>query len=329
MANDVHGTNHHQAGTFGRHLLRLELLRSDGGRLVCSRRENLQWFAAAIGGLGLTGLITWVEMQLAPQASPYLLVETIKFRGVEESLRLSSESDRDWSYTVAWAEVQVRGANLGRGHFMRGNPLPPSVRPPAREPRDAAGPGVPFDLPSWVLTPWTLRAFNSLYYHRQRQDLRRAVARYRQFFYPLDSIPHWNRMYGRRGFMRLQCLVPLDQSAAMGEILARTAASGQGSFLAVIKIFGDLVSPGLLSFPGPGITLTLDCAVKGPPTLELFRQLTAVERQAGGRLYPAKDACMGAEDYQAFYPGWRELADYVDPRFSSDFWRRVSGGQGV
>lgn len=326
IANDVHGKNHHRAGTFGRHVRRFELLRSDGSRIICSPSENPELFAATIGGMGLTGLITWAEIQLKPVGSPNLAVETIKFHGLAEFLELSRESDRDWEYTVAWLDA-LSVKNPQRGLFMRANHLPAGMSRPAK----IAGPprpvGIPFAWPDWVLNKWTLRAFNALYYHRQRATVKRTMQYYAGFLYPLDAIDQWSRIYGRRGMMQFQCVVPFAESDALLEMLTLFSRAGTGSFLAVLKAFGDMASPGMLSFPRPGITFALDFAFHGAPTLALFKELISLTRAAGGALYPAKDACMGPEDYAAFYPNWTGLTGLIDPGFSSSFWRRVTQGR--
>jgi FAD/FMN-containing dehydrogenase len=171
----------------------------------------------------------------------------------------------------------------------------------------------------------SLRVFNALYYHRQLGERRRRVQHYEPFFYPLDRIAHWNLLYGRRGFYQYQCVVPLAASReAASALLERIAASGQGSFLAVLKLFGALESPGCLSFPLPGVTLALDFPNRGARLARLFAELDAIVTAAGGRLYPAKDARMPADLFRSGYPGWQDFARFVDPRFSSSFWRRVA-----
>jgi FAD/FMN-containing dehydrogenase len=322
VANDVHGKNHHQAGTFGRCLKRFELQRSDGGRLICSPKENPELFSATIGGLGLTGLILWVEFELMAVSGPELWTETIRFDSLAEFFELSAAS-QNWPYTVAWLDCVISGQHMGRGHFMRGRHI--EDQSPAHK---SAGyrrlPAVPLDAPDFLLSRPIMRAFNALYYHRQPQKTKKAKQHLRGFFYPLDMIPAWNRLYGRRGMMQYQCALPHQDRDAMSILLRRITASGQASFLAVLKEFGDAPSPGLMSFPMLGVTLALDFPIKGERTFRLFKELNAIVREAGGRLYPAKDACMSPADFKAFYPRWEEFRQYIDPQFSSSFWRRVS-----
>jgi FAD/FMN-containing dehydrogenase len=322
IANDVHGKNHHVAGTFGCHVRRFELLRSDGRRLLCSPTENAEWFGASIGGLGLTGVITWAELGLRRIPGPWLDLETIRFGSVEEFFSLCGASDRDWEYTVAWIDCAHRSrGRLGRGLFQRANHTAASPRSRGRPPRRLS---VPIAPPVSLINALTLRAFNTLYYHRQRRERERTVEHYERFFYPLDGILHWNRLYGRRGFYQYQCVIPLSASReAATELLARIAASGQGSFLAVLKLCGSSPSPGLLSFPLPGVTLALDFPNRGARLARLFAQLDEIVAGAGGRLYPAKDGRMPGELFRDGYASWREFQRFIDPRFSSSFWRRV------
>ncbi len=326
VANDVHGKNHHLAGTFGRHVRRFELLRSDGRRLVCSPRENPEWFAATIGGIGLSGLITWVEFSLKKIASAMIEMETIKFKNLDDFFQISAESDQGFEHTVAWVDCLARGKALGRGIFMRGNHAPASAGPLAAHQPPRLN--VPLDFPGLALNTLSVKVFNELYYGRIRQRLSRSTLHYGPFFYPLDSINHWNRIYGRRGFFQYQFVVPFSSDAApIREIFGRIARSGQGSFLAVLKTLGNLKSPGLMSFPKPGITLALDFPNRGARTRELFDQLDPVVLAAGGRFYPAKDAHMSAESYCKSYPLWRTFSEFIDPAFSSSFWRRVTKGK--
>ncbi|HSA59929.1 MAG TPA: FAD-binding oxidoreductase [bacterium] len=323
VANDIHGKNHHKAGTFGRFVRRFELLRSSGERLVCSPAENADVFAATVGGLGLTGLMTWIEFSLKRIPGPKMDVETVPFAGLEDFFRLSADSDRDFEYTVAWFDG-FASPDRFRGLFYRGNHASPEDK--VKLPSFQARLSVPFDLPSGLLNRWTIRAFNRLYHDWNAHKPAHRSVTYRSFFYPLDAVSHWNRVYGRRGFFQYQCVVPLGGAGRrpLAPLLEEVTRSGQGSFLAVLKVFGDLASPGLLSFPRPGVTLALDFPNRGRKTLDLLERLDAVVRGSGGAVYPAKDARMSAAAFQAFFPRWREFAKFVDPKFSSSFWRRVT-----
>jgi FAD/FMN-containing dehydrogenase len=326
IANDVHGKNHHKAGTFGCHVTRFELLRSNGERLICTSEQNSELFRATIGGLGLTGVILWAEFRLKPVSSPYIDAEHIRFSSLEEFKEIAAESDEDYEYTVSWVDCLGSGKDLGRGIFIRGNHLPAEqMAGKAKDPLKLAL-TVPIDFPPFVLNTLSIKAFNTAFYHKQLSKTVHKVQHYNPFFYPLDMIYHWNRMYGKRGLLQYQCVVPNDDDgyAVMKEMLDRVAHSGEASFLTVFKKFGDVPSPGMLSFPRPGLTLALDFANNGPKTLRLFDRLDELVRQIGGIMYPAKDAHMSAEDFQAYYPQWQEFARYIDPKFSSSFWRRVT-----
>ncbi|HUN74143.1 MAG TPA: FAD-binding oxidoreductase [Steroidobacteraceae bacterium] len=321
IANDVHGKNHHRAGTFGCHVRRLELLRSNGERLQCSPHQNAEWFCATVGGLGLTGAITWAELQLRPVPGPSVAAEVIRFANLDRFFALCDESDRDFEYTFAWIDCLARGRRLGRGLLQRGN-----HRQGAAGARHRARTlSVPFVSPVSMVNSASLRVFNGVLYHLQRSTVQRHTADYGAFFFPLDRILHWNRVYGPRGFYQYQCVLPEPgAAAATARLLESIAREGQGSFLASLKRFGALSSPGMLSFPKPGVTVALDFPNKGAAIERLFRELDVVVSEAGGRLYPAKDARMPGALFRAGYPRWTEFARYIDPACSSSFWRRVS-----
>ncbi|HPE72423.1 MAG TPA: FAD-binding oxidoreductase [Candidatus Competibacter sp.] len=322
IANDVHGKNHHRAGTFGAQVRAFELLRSDGSRRRCSPTENPDWFTATVGGLGLTGLIVWAEIQLRRIANSWITSETIRFHDLDEFFAMSAASDRDYEYTVAWLDCSSGGAALGRGLFIRGNHAPALC---AARPRPSAGRlNVPFVPPFSLINRWSLRAFNTVYYHRQWGDAVRRIMHYAPFFYPLDRVRAWNRIYGRSGFLQYQCAIPTALGhAAIREVLERIARSGTGSVLAVLKIFGAVPAVGWLSFPRPGVTLALDFPNRGPATFKLLDALDAVVATAGGAVYPAKDARMSGARFREFFPQWHHFSEYIDPQFSSSFWRRV------
>ncbi|MGC2398203.1 MAG: FAD-binding oxidoreductase [Acidobacteriaceae bacterium] len=322
IANDIHGKNHHLAGTFGLHILCFELLRSDGTPVLCSPGENAEWYSATIGGMGLTGLITWAELQLRPIVSRRIRLRTTKFLGLEEFVALSQAASNS-EYTVAWIDCVARGRNFARGIFMQGDhdeTLGPLI--PLAKTKFA----LPFDLPAIALNRNSVGLFNSLYYHRQMSKQRSAVIDYEPFFYPLDRILQWNRLYGRQGLLQFQCVLPWEGGiAGTTRLLQAITASGLASFLAVIKAFGDVASPGTMSFPMPGITLALDFPIRREASFALLDRLADITAEFGGRMYPAKDACMSGEHFRQFYPQWEHWAAYIDPAFSSSFWQRVTG----
>ncbi len=321
IANDIHGKNHHRAGTFGRHVTRLELIRSDGRRHVCSSEHEPELFRATVGGLGLTGLILWAELQLVRTPGAGISLERIRFRGLDEFFDLVAE-DGGHEYTVAWVDCLSDGRRLGRGIYLRGEHATWSGKPPS--PRRGARLVVPLGFPGGLLSRTAFSAFNALYYRRQLSNVVRTSVDYESFFFPLDGIGAWNRLYGRPGFLQHQCVVPDDGGRVLRLLLERIARSGEAAGLGVLKRFGEISSPGLLSFPRPGLTLAVDLAFRGTSTLALLDALDAIVRDAGGAVYPAKDARMTSASFQAFFPRWREFAAHVDPRFSSSFWRRVA-----
>ncbi len=323
IANDVHGKNHHRAGTFGCHVRRFELLRSDGARVACAPDENADWFRATIGGLGLTGVITWAEIELKPIANPAIDREVVRYRDLDEFFGLSRESDGEFEYTVAWVDCLAKGGALGRGLFVRGNHAETATARRARAP--AATITFPIDPRPALVNGLSLKVFNALYYRKQLRPRKRSQVHYAPFFYPLDAVRKWNRVYGAKGLLQYQCVVAHDDgAAAIREILDRISAARTGSFLAVLKVFGAVASPGLLSFPRPGVNLAVDFPNRGQRTLDLLDRLDEVTRGAGGAVNPSKDGRMSAASFQAYYPEWRELERFIDPRFSSSFWRRVT-----
>ena len=321
IANDIHGKNHHVAGTFGCHVLRFELVRSDGARFVCSPTENEDWFSATVGGMGLTGLISWAEIRLRPIVSRKIQYKGTKFVGIDEFVALSKASTHV-EYTVAWIDCVATGNNFARGIFMEGDH---SEQPEPLQRSKEPWLLLPLDVPEFALNKFSIGLFNTLYYNKQLGKEKTSLVDYEPFFYPLDSLLHWNRMYGKSGFLQFQCVLPWEADQQMGiiNILKAITVSGLGSFLAVIKVFGDVPSPGMLSFPAPGITLALDFPVR-EVSFDLLDRLARITQEHGGRMYPAKDARMTAEQFQAFYPQWQAFARYIDPAFDSAFWQRVT-----
>lgn len=321
IANDVHGKNHHCAGTFGAHVLQFGLHRSNDGLVVCSPEENPQMFRATIGGLGLTGIIAWADIKLRRVAGPWIDAELMPFESLSGFCDLSRESDGQYEYTVAW--IDCFAGKTPRGIFFRGNHSSETEK----EFRPKRGPKLPFPLPGWLLNRFSVRAFNAAYYHAHKAKKGTSQVGYDSFFYPLDSIRQWNLLYGRRGFLQYQCVIPESNVAAFEELLDLIARSGMGSFLGVLKQFGSAPPAGVISFPRQGLTLALDFAMRGEKTLQLMRSLDDVVLRSGGAIYPAKDARMSPALFEASFPNWRRFAPHIDPKMSSSFWRRVTEAQ--
>ena len=330
VACDVHGKNHHRDGSFGSFVERLVVEVADGREVECGPHRERELFLATVGGMGLTGLITEVTLRLQPVESGWMVVETAPVAGLAAMLDGLRDAAKDWQYTVGWIDCLARGAALGRGILMRGRHAGRGEAPagPPPDPRRLA---VPMNAPEWLLSPLLMRAFNTAYYrsHARHPGGSARIVPYHGFFYPLDAIGNWNRLYGRRGFLQYQCVVPRAAGAAVAELLERLAAAGTASFLAVIKDCGP-ESDAYLSFPLEGTTLALDLPYRGPATERLVHELNAVVIAAGGRVYLAKDAVTRAEDFARMVPRlgeWRRVRDAWDPerRFRSAQSVRVLG----
>ena len=320
IANDVHGKNHHVLGSFGDHVLRLTLLRTNGETIECGPHERSDWFAATVGGVGLTGIITQAELQLRRTPGPWLDTETLAYANLDEFFQLADASEAHWEHTVSWIDCISGGG--GRGVFMRGNPIVTAPRPlPTAQQRT-----MPLVSPVSLVNRLSLRPFNMAYYHLKKWRAGRAITHYEAFFYPLDNLLEWNRMYGPRGFFQYQSVVPRAVGRdAIQAMLREIARSGDGSFLAVLKTFGNRQPVGMLSFAQPGVTLALDFPNHGARTHRLFERLDAIVREAQGRIYLAKDARMPRELFEAGYTRLPEFLPYRDPGISSGLSRRLMG----
>lgn len=320
IANDVHGKNQHRAGSFGDHITRIHLVRTDGEAIECGPDREEGWFRATVGGAGLTGLIARAEIRLRRTPGPWLEAETIPYDNVGEFFRLADESEGGWEHTVSW--VDCTAGSSGRGLFMRANPV---AREDGREPR-ARTRAVPFTPPLSLVNRLSLRAFNAAYFRAGSRRRGRRIVHHEAFLYPLDNLRDWNRMYGPKGFYQYQCVLPRAAGqAAVEAMLDEVGRSGDGSFLTVLKTFGDREPPGLMSFPLPGVTLALDFPNRGEATERLFQRLDAIVRGARGRLYLAKDARMPRDLFEAGYPNLGEFLGYRDPGISSGLSRRLMG----
>lgn len=327
IANDVHGKNHHALGTFGEHVVDVDLCRTDGTRMRLSRAQHADWLQATVGGLGLTGLITQATVALRQVESGWLDVETLAYRNLDAFFELADGSEKDWEYTVSWVDC-LSGRDV-RGIFMRANhPRREAVQAAGLDERVRAASKrqMPFVPPVSLVNAWSLRAFNTVYYHGQKAKQGRQWQHHQPFFYPLDHVRDWNRMYGPHGFYQYQCVVPrAGAREAVQALMDTIARDGQGSFLAVLKTFGERQAAGHLSFPMPGVTLALDFPNLGQRTLDLQSALDGVVREVGGRLYPAKDARMSREMFEAGYPNLPQFLNFRDPGLSSALSRRLMG----
>ncbi len=318
IANDVHGKNHHLRGTFGCHVDGLDLLCSDGVRYKCSDAENIDLFRATIGGMGLTGLILRGTIRLMRVGGLDIEEKVLPFGTLDAYFDMVEVADRENEYAVAWVDQ----LSDGRGLLMVGNHVRKASGPqPSRMGRF----GVPFELPLSVLNRTSLSLFNATYFRRKGRLRTAHRVPYQNFFYPLDSIRNWNRLYGPRGLYQHQSVVPFDAAGkVIPAMLEASRAAGQVSFLTVLKRFGSVKSPGLMSFPMPGYTLTMDFPNRGGKTLELLDSLDQMVVGVGGRVNPYKDQRMSAEVFAASFPRWRDFEVFRDKAFNSNFWRRTA-----
>ena len=321
IAHDIHGKNHPRTGTFGEHVVRLELLRSSGERLSCDREQNADLFRATIGGLGLTGLILSAELALQRTALPLLDTETVRCNHLDEFFDFAEHAAGDWEYHVTWVDSFGRGEPGAKMLIVRADTAHASTD--TRTPRQLR---LPSGIPTPLFNRLSIRALNVAYYRSHVRPVTRRRAHYEAFLFPQDGLHPTNDVYGRRGVWSYQCLLPFASArGAVPEMLRRVSRAGDESWGTVLKVFGERTAPGLLSFTGPGISVTVGFPNWGERCLHVLGELDRIVLDAGGKLYPAKDARMPADVFQRSFPTWETFARLVDPRFSSRFWQRVSG----
>lgn len=319
IAADVHGKNHHRVGSFGDHVLGVDLATADGQVLRASQTENPELFAATLGGMGLTGVILQATLKLMPVETGWITQKVIAASDLAAAVAALDEGDAS-TYSVAWIDCSAKGRRMGRSLIFLGE----HARLDEVRARTAIDPfsklraprlTMPVDLPRLCLNRWSVGAFNALYYHRGRRGIGEPyLMRADRYFFPLDVIADWNRLYGRRGFVQYQCVVPPRSVGVLAEMLQRIAVRGDASFLGVLKKLGP--GRGLMSFPREGYTLALDF----PFSEELLRFLDELDGllvKAGGRLYLAKDARQSRATFEAGYPDlgrFREIKSSLDPK---------------
>jgi FAD/FMN-containing dehydrogenase len=301
IASDVHGKNHHLDGCFSEYVDEFDLLLASGDLVTCSKTQNSDLFHATCGGMGLTGIILEAKLRLRRVASAFIEQKTLKARNLAEALSLF-DAHNDKPYSVAWIDCLATGDALGRSLIMLGQ----HAQTGELIHRAKSPVSVPVDMPPQVLNRFTIKAFNALYYHRIQKKQSEQRVHYEPFFYPLDGIHHWNRLYGKRGFTQYQFVLPKAAGLeGMTTILRKIAGSGRGSFLAVLKVFGKQ-NANLLSFPIEGYTLALDFKIENG-LFELLDELDAMVLNYGGRLYLTKDARMSERTFKSSYPNWEEF----------------------
>lgn len=317
VASDIHGKNHHSMGTFSRHVISLRLLTGKGEILNCSREENADAFWATCGGMGLTGIILNVTFKLMPIETAYIREDSIKVKNLDEALEIFNKSQH-YTYSVAWFDCLARGKKLGKGIILNGEHAKPGdlIKPAQKKapldiPRKSKF-SIPFFFPPFVMNRLSIKAFNILWYAKGKTTTH--IIDYDSYFYPLDGIHHWNRVYGKRGFAQYQFVIPPEKGVeGLHEILNEVANRKLPSFLTVLKWMGE--HEGLMSFPKKGYTVAMDF----PRTKKLFRHLDALDElvmKYGGRLYLAKDSRMTGEMLRKTYPEfeeWNRIRQELDP----------------
>ena len=294
IASDVHGKNHHAEGCFSEYVLEFTLLNEKSETIICSRTENSDKFWATIGGMGLTGIILSAKFKLKNIETAYIRQESIKAENLDEIFKLFEESE-SWTYNVAWIDCLQKGKNLGRSILMRGehafqHQIPSIIKENPLRLKSKFKPTIPFYFPDFVLNSLTVKLFNLLYFGKQRQKQVNDFVDYETFFYPLDIINDWNKIYGKNGFIQYQMVIPKEKGKeGMKKILETIAASGNGSFLAVLKLFGKNNPEAYNSFPFEGYTLALDFKVN-KKLKNLVQKLDQIVEEYGGRIYLTKDS---------------------------------------
>ncbi|MEZ5373175.1 MAG: decaprenylphosphoryl-beta-D-ribose oxidase [Microthrixaceae bacterium] len=332
IAADIHGKNHHRRGSFGSHVASLVLRTADGQRRLIGPNRESGLFWATVGGMGLTGVIEEVTFQARPITSSRLSVLAERTANLDDSIQRLIELDREAEYTVAWLDLATTGAGAGRsvitsGRFARPDELPArwAERPFAFDAGQLVD--VPVTPPPVVLNPLSIRAFNELWYRKAPKRPKQVINSIPTFFHPLDMVGSWSRIYGPRGFLQWQCVVPDTATDVLAGIIRQFTLTGGRSFLTVLKRLGP-GNPAPLSFPAAGWTLAVDVPVGDPELPRLLDRLDEQVAEAGGRIYLAKDARMRAELLDVMYPRldeWREERALVDPKgvFRSDLSERL------
>ncbi|HEY3141368.1 MAG TPA: FAD-binding oxidoreductase [Acidimicrobiales bacterium] len=328
IASDVHGKDHHAAGTFGSHVRSMVLAAPDGTTRTLDPESTPDEFWATCGGMGLTGTIVEATVAFRPIETSLISVDTDRAPDLDSLMAQLTEGEERYRYSVAWIDLLARGRNLGRSVLYQGDFAP----------RDAVPTGDPyaFDPPSMIPAPpapsglmnrWTIRAFNELWFRKEPKHKRDELQTVTKFFYPLDMLDHWPRLYGPRGFLQWQCLVPFGHEDTMRSVIESIAGNRNASFLAVLKRFGP-ANPGPMSFPAPGWTLNLDIPAGDPTLGPLLARLDREVADIGGRVYLAKDSCLHPDLVPIMYPRldeWRAIRNRLDPErhLISDLARRL------
>jgi FAD/FMN-containing dehydrogenase len=312
VASDVHGKNHHVDGSFSNHVQELELVLPSGESITCSPSRQGDLFEATCGGMGLTGVIVRVTFRLKKITTSFIKQKQIQASNLQELIELF-EKYQHYTYSVAWVDCLKKGEHFGRSILMLGEHAEMADLTAKQKQHPLALPSkrqlvFPINLPSWVLNRFTVQLFNLLVYHKNLKREVNNVISYEPFFYPLDAVLHWNRLYGKKGFVQYQFVLPLNAKQGLVDIMKLISSRGLGSFLTVLKVFGKQES--IISFPREGYTLALDFPVR-PGLFDFLDELDHIVLEFGGRLYMSKDARMKPEVLQAGYPGLEQFRAIV------------------
>lgn len=320
VANDIHGKNHHKSGSFGNFIKSFELIRSDGKKYLCSETENKDLFFSTIGGLGLTGVISWVELDLRKIKSNTLSAKTQRFSSLEEYWEINNTLEMEWEYTVAWLDCIRTKSNNYRGVFHSGNHSTNPINKKVNNFKIT----VPFNSPLPLINKLSIKILNSLYFLSNKNKPVHNT-HYESFFFPLDKVKNWNRAYGKKGFIQYQFLLPKEKSKeTVREILDFINQNKLTPSLCVLKTFGDIPSKGILSFPRAGVTLAIDFPIQNMNIFGILDSLDKMVINANGSIYPAKDARMSSKTFRKSFQNYSKFLNYKDPRFNSDFSERIS-----
>jgi decaprenylphospho-beta-D-ribofuranose 2-oxidase len=330
IAADVHGKNHHVAGSFARHVLSFDIVLPGGELRTVTEAAEPELFWATAGGMGLTGLVVRAEIQLKRVATSRLLVDTVRTADIDETMAVLAEHDRAFGYTVAWSDSLARGARMGRSVVTSGDFAAPADLPAGADPfefRPGARLGVPPWMPPGLINRYSVALANEAYYRKAPRARPGELQTIGTFFHPLDGIRNWNRVYGPGGFRQYQYVLPFGQEAAVRRSFELVSQARAASFVTVLKRFGE-GDPGLLSFPVPGWTLALDVPARTRGLAGLLAALDRLVVEAGGRVYLAKDSRVPAEVLAEMYPRlaeFRKLREVFDPAglLASDLSRRL------
>lgn len=328
VASDVHGKNHHVDGSFSRHIVSMSVLTGTGETFICSPTQHADLFWATCGGMGLTGIVLDVKFRLKQIHTAYIRQRQIKARNLDEAMQYFQENS-NYTYSVAWIDCLKKGKDYGRSILILGEHATTDEvkRDRVLVPKEKALFTVPFNFPSFALNGFTVKVFNALYYAKNYKKVMDSVVHYDGFYYPLDSILEWNKIYGKKGFVQYQFVLPLESSKkGLADILTRISKRGTGSFLAVLKLFGE--QNDLISFPMKGYTLALDFPIQ-PGLFEFLDELDMIVADLGGRIYLSKDARMKKEIFWRTYSRaeeFRQIIRRYDPenRFVSRLSERLT-----